>query len=145
MPEIDFAALGPLHLGTISKTQFSMLTPQLIDIAKLNSRAADETSIVLFGIESHVCVLQTAVELLQRRFSVHVLADGVSSCNREEVPIALEYIRRAGGHVLTSECVAFQLMRDSSDPLFKSFATVIKEEKELTKTALEQLTVCSDH
>ena len=129
VPEIDLKGLGPLHLGTFAKTRFSMLTPQVIDIARLDARPARETSIVLFGIEvrwlpsgavdpshlpsvqSHVCVLQTALELLDRKFAVHVLADGVSSCNKEEVSIALEYIRRAGGHVSTSESVAFLLMR----------------------------------
>ena len=51
MPEIDLASLGPLHLGTVAKTRFSMLTPQVIDIASLYARPARETSIVLFGIE----------------------------------------------------------------------------------------------
>jgi hypothetical protein len=62
VPEIDLAALGPLHLGTVSKTRFSMLTPQLIDIARLNSQAAGETSIVLFGIE--VRRLHSAIAIL---------------------------------------------------------------------------------
>ena len=42
---------------------------------------------------------------------MYVLADGVSSCNKEEVPLALGRIAQAGGHVTSSESVAFQLMR----------------------------------
>ena len=84
------------------------------------------TSVVLFGIEvslarslllsltsiqSHVCVLQTALDLVESGYDVHVLADGVSSCNKEEVPIALAHIRQVGGYVTTSESAAFQLQR----------------------------------
>lgn len=58
-------------------------------------------------------MLQTALDLLDLGYPVHVLADGVSSCNREEVPIALERIRQAGGLVTTSESAAFQLQRTS--------------------------------
>jgi nicotinamidase-related amidase len=57
-----------------------------------------------------VCVLQTALDLLQREYEVHVLADGVSSCNKEEVPWALERMRQAGAQITTSESIAFQLM-----------------------------------
>ena len=45
-------------------------------------------AVVLFGIESHVCVLQTALEMVEN-FDVYVLVDGVSSTNKEEVAIAL--------------------------------------------------------
>src|ERR1700722_5464032 len=61
--------------------------------------------------QSHVCVLQTALDLLGCGYAVYVLADGVSSCNKEEVPLALGRIAQAGGHVTISESVAFQLMR----------------------------------
>lgn len=69
--------------------------------------------LTLISFKAHVCVLQTALDLLDLGYPVHVLADGVSSCNREEVPIALERIRQAGGLVTTSESAAFQLQRTS--------------------------------
>lgn len=56
----------------------------------------DTKSVVLFGIESHVCVLQTAFDCLDKGIDVHVLADGVSSCNDDEVGIALKVSERAG-------------------------------------------------
>lgn len=59
-------------------------------------------------------MLQTALDLLEQNYDVHVLADGVSSVNREEVPIALARIRQAGGCVTTSESAAFQLQRKSA-------------------------------
>jgi Isochorismatase family len=68
------------------------------------------TSIAIVGIESHVCVLQTTLDLLKAGHKVYVLADGVSSCNREEIPVALERMRQAGAFVSTSESFVLSLL-----------------------------------
>jgi nicotinamidase-related amidase len=133
---INSLQLGPLHLGTIHKSLFSMVTPEVKAILSTNSHCK---SVLLLGIESHVCVLQTALDLLELSYNVHVVADGVSSCNQEEVPIALARIRQAGGQVTTSESAAFQLQHDAANPNFKAFSTIIKEEKRPTKKAMEVL------
>lgn len=94
----------------------------------------DIQSVVLFGIEvglmnfwpliarlirrfqSHICVVQTALSLLASGTDVHVLADGVSSINAEEVPVALARMRQAGAQITTSESLLYELMGESNPP-----------------------------
>lgn len=135
VPELSSVPLGQLHLGTIDKTLFSMATPEVKSILEARSIK----SIVLFGIEAHVCVLQSTLDLLQLGYDVYVLADGVSSCNKEEVPLALARMRQAGAQITTSESLLFQLQQDSSNPTFKAFSSAIKAEKETTQSAVQKL------
>ncbi|KAI0260931.1 Isochorismatase hydrolase [Gloeopeniophorella convolvens] len=131
----NFAELGALHLGTIDKTLFSMATSEVLALIEKHNLK----SLVLVGIESHICVLQSTLDLLERGYDVHILADGVSSCNKEEVPWALERMRQAGAQITTSESLLFQLQITSATPSFKAFAQVIKEEKDTTSQTLQTL------
>ncbi|KAG8798188.1 hypothetical protein FRC16_007767, partial [Serendipita sp. 398] len=138
--ELDLGKLGDLHslvsfhflrpavvkAGTFPKTKFSMVIPEVQ--SKLQELGTQ--SVVIFGIESHVCVFQTVLELLEAGYSVHVVADAVSSCNKEEVPLALASLRQAGAVITTSESLAFQLMGDANSPSFKEFSALVKAEKQ---------------
>ncbi|KAF8211497.1 Isochorismatase-like protein [Mycena galopus ATCC 62051] len=137
-PAVNLDSLGDLHVGTFDKTLFSMLTTEVL--AFLDTRPGIK-SVVLMGIESHICMLQTALGLVAHpaKYTTYVLADAVSSSNPAEVPLALAQMRAAGVIVTTSESLGFQLVRDASVPEFKAFSTVIKEEKEATAKAVEAL------
>ncbi|KAF7353094.1 hypothetical protein MVEN_01277400 [Mycena venus] len=137
-PAVILDSLGALHVGTYDKTLFSMLTTEVLDV--LGTRPAIK-SIVLMGIESHICILQTALALLAHpaKYTTYVLADAVSSSNPAEVPLALAQMRAAGVIVTTSESIGFQLIRDASAPEFKAFSNIIKEEKHATSKAVEAL------
>ncbi|KAJ7781613.1 Isochorismatase hydrolase [Mycena metata] len=141
-PAVNLESLGSLHVATYDKTLFSMLTPEVL--AFLESRPHIK-SIVLMGIESHICILQTALELAAHptKYKTYVLADAVSSANRAEVPLALYRIsaqmRAANITVTTSESLGFQLLRDASRTEFKAFSNIIKEEKDATAKAVEAL------
>lgn len=81
----------------LDKSLFSMCLPELLQTLPPNS------SVAIVGIESHICVTQTTLDLLQHGHRVYVMADGVSSCNKEEVPIALRRLAAAGATITTSE------------------------------------------
>ncbi|MCJ1358766.1 MAG: hypothetical protein MMC33_008766 [Icmadophila ericetorum] len=116
------------------KTAFSMWVPE---IQSALSPGPHEVAIV--GIESHICVTQTTLDLLANGHKVYILADGVSSCNKEEVPIALRRLAREGAVVTTSESFLYECMGDAGIAEFKGIAKLVKETKESTNEALQTL------
>lgn len=78
-------------LYTIDKTAFSMLVPELR--YTLAERAQIPYQVAIVGIETHICVTQTALDLLSDGHRVYVLTDGVSSCNGGERGVALNRLR----------------------------------------------------
>jgi isochorismate hydrolase len=78
-----------------------------------NLNATGPLSCIIVGIESHICVTQTTIDLLRAGHKVYVIADGVSSCNKEEVPIALARLRHEGAVITTSESFIYEFMGDA--------------------------------
>jgi isochorismate hydrolase len=97
------------------------------------------SEVVIVGIESHICVTQTALDLLAIGHKVYILADAVSSCNKEEVPLALARLRAEGAVVTTSESFLYECMGDAAIPEFKSIASIVKETGQDTKKSLQTL------
>jgi len=95
--------------------------------------------VIVIGIESHICVLQTTLDLLEKGHKVYVLSDGVSSCNKEEIPIALRRLAKEGAVITTSESILYECMGDASIPEFRSMAKLVKESKQSTTRALQAL------
>ena len=95
--------------------------------------------VAIVGIEAHICVTQTALDLLAEGHQVYLMADGVSSCNDGEVGIALQRLAQAGARVTTSESWLYEVMGDASIPEFKSIAGLVKETREKTREAVQSL------
>ncbi|CAH0716912.1 unnamed protein product, partial [Brenthis ino] len=112
--KIDDAAL------VFEKTKFSMFTPELQE--KLKKDVPNLGSVVLFGIEAHVCIEQTVIDLLNEDIAVHVLADGVSSRSLMDRGLALQRLQSIGCFVGTSENVLFKLLKDKNHPVFKQIS-----------------------
>ena len=114
-----------------------MLIPSLREA--LVAASPNPYQIALVGIESHICVTQTALDLLAEGHQVYVLTDGVSSCNQHERTVALRRLAREGVIVTTSESWLYECMGDAGISEFKAIAGLVKETKESTRDAVETL------
>lgn len=117
-----------------------MYTPSLASLFS-SSPSIIPTHIALVGIESHICVTQTCLALLKKHpeTKIYVIADGVSSCNKEEIPVALARLRQEGVTVTTSEGWMYECMGDAGIPEFREVVRIVKETGEGTREALRAL------
>ena len=121
--EIDIS-----HASIVSpKTLFSMVLPNVKGFLK----SSDIKDVVLYGIESQVCITQTALDLLSENINVHILADGISSINYGESKVAINRLREYCD-ISTSETVIFQLLKDAAHPKFKEASDLVKKFKHET-------------
>lgn len=85
-------------------------------------------SVILMGIESHICLEQTAMDLLQmNKFNVHVVADCALSRTLEDRALALSRLEKMGCMITSSENVIFKLIRDKNHPSFNVIRKLIAE------------------
>jgi nicotinamidase-related amidase len=88
--------------------------------------ALDIEAAVLCGIESHVCVFQTAMDILHQGRKVHVIADAVSSRTEENRQIGLSRMAAADVIISSTEMFLFELLRSAEHPKFKELAALIR-------------------
>lgn len=110
-----------LRASTRAKTTFSMY-PTFADEEKT---FGDHHIIV--GIESHVCVVQTVLDLLTRDKKVFVCVDAVSSIRLEDRAVALRRMERAGAILTCTESVVFELLGDAAHPGFRGASAAVRE------------------
>jgi len=113
-----FTAFSP-----IEKNTFSCLDEPVFAFHLGNS---GKTNVLICGIESHVCVLQTAVDLKESGYHPIVIADCISSRNPEEKQIALNRFLLEGIRISTVESILFELTRSSGTEEFKAISKLIK-------------------
>ena len=107
----------------IEKRNFSCCD-ELLVIDKLKETGAE--NVIICGIESHVCVLQTAVDLKEGGLTPIVVMDCVSSRTKENIEWAKERFRHEGIMMVSYESVLFELTRTSSAPEFKAISKLVK-------------------
>jgi nicotinamidase-related amidase len=89
-------------------------------------RAASASDVILCGIETHVCVCQTCLDLLREGFRVFAVADAVSSRTPENQRLGLERMREAGAIVVSTEMVLFELLGQAGTAEFKQVQALVK-------------------
>jgi nicotinamidase-related amidase len=118
----ELAAAIP-NFAPIEKMTFSACgAPAVMDA--LNDR--DETDVILCGLEAHVCVTQTCLDLLDRGYAPFVVADAVSSRTPENARLGLERMRHAGAVVVSTEMVLFELAERAGTEEFKQILSLVK-------------------
>jgi nicotinamidase-related amidase len=90
--------------------------------------AQDEgrASVVIAGCEAHVCLMQTALELLEEEFDVWVVTDACSSRTERNRDAAFDRLAGAGAELITTEMVVFEWLRSADHPAFKQAQALIK-------------------
>ena len=109
--------------NVLEKTSFSALATDTIK-AKLES--LNRMRVVLTGIETHICVYQTARALLDAGYEVYVVKNACSSRSSKDYRTALELMRDYGAKLTCVETVLFELLGSSKHPNFKEIQALIK-------------------
>jgi nicotinamidase-related amidase len=88
--------------------------------------ASPRETIVIAGCEAHVCLLQTALDLLEDEFDVWVVTDACSSRTERNRDAAFDRLAGAGAELVTTEMVAFEWLRTAENPQFREIQALIK-------------------
>jgi nicotinamidase-related amidase len=122
VPEI--ASLLP-ETDAIDKDRFSCFGSDMF-CSLLKRLPGNRNTLLLCGMESHICVMQTALAALREGYIVHVASDAVSSRTEWNWKIGLERMRAAGAVISSTEMMIYELMRASSSPAFKEMLPHLK-------------------
>jgi nicotinamidase-related amidase len=110
----------------VEKMDFSCYANQefLSSFKKLNKK-----HVIVSGIESHVCVLQTVLDMLADGYHVHVVSDMVCSRYKSDWKTAMDYMAQAGAVITTTEITVFQLLQKAGTPEFKAVSPMFKNKE----------------
>ena len=108
--------------NTIAKMQFSAVTAETAQIIEKSQRP----TILLCGIEAHVCVLQSALDLRERSHNVFLAVDAIASRREIDKTIALERMKAVGVTLCTAESAVFELLGSAEHAAFKTLLPFIK-------------------
>lgn len=122
VPEIA-AALPAHHSAALNKMCFSCIGQPDIAAAV---RAAGRRQILLCGVETHICVSQTALDLAAAGYQVHVAADAVSARTLEKHKLGMERIRDSAILPCAAEAAVYELLREAGTPEFKAILKLVK-------------------
>ncbi len=121
--EPEIVELLPDNILRFEKTCFSCTgARQFLKHLKEDGRK----QVILVGIEAHVCVLQTAIQLIAEGYHVFVVADGICSRQRDNYEASLNRMSRAGVTICNTESVLFEWLRDAKHEHFKKLSHLVR-------------------
>ena len=122
-PTIEEVAQLLTDIEPINKESFSCCLNDQFN-QKLNS--LNKEQIILCGIETHICVYQTAADLFSQGKDVTIACDAVSSRTQQNKQIAIDAMRKIGIKISSTEMLLFELLKSASHPQFRTIAKLIK-------------------
>jgi nicotinamidase-related amidase len=125
----DNSEVPQIAVPTFEKKLFSMMTPEVK--SHLSVTQPGVKSFILFGIEAHVCVQQTALDLLEEGYDVHVVVDAVSSQSSFDRELALTRMAQSGAFLTTAQSTAFMLMGTAEHANFKEVSKMIVKQGQI--------------
>lgn len=111
---------------TFEKTTFSAFREEKFREAISDTGNVNRRQIILAGVEAHVCVLQTAMDLLDSDYDVFLVSDAVSSRSPASVAAAQSRFVAAGGQWITTEMAVFEWLEKAGTPEFKALSALVK-------------------
>src|SRR5438874_2219182 len=109
----------------IDKQMFSCFGSDVF-CSLLKRLPGNRTTLLLCGMESHICVMQTALGALREGYLVHIASDAVSSRTEWNWKIGLDRMRSAGAIISSTEMMMYELLRSSGVPAFKELLPYLK-------------------
>jgi len=111
------------HIQPIEKVEFNCLGSEKFKESLTQLKAK---TLIITGIEAHICVSQTAIEGLSNGYRVCVIGDAVSSRSLEDKAISLERMRQCGVTIASTEMIIYELLKKAATPEFKKALILIK-------------------
>ena len=112
-----------INYSLFEKTTFSCFEDSNI---KSQIKTAKKKQILICGIETHICVLQTALDLINEGFSVFLVSDATGARTKYSHELGIQRMEVNGAHILNTEMVLFELLRDSKHENFKELSQLIR-------------------
>ncbi|MDG2408934.1 MAG: isochorismatase family protein [Pirellulales bacterium] len=116
--------LKPHIQGALAKIAFSCAEVEPL-VADLEARLLPK--LLLVGLETHICVQQTALDMLARGYDVYLAADAMSARGRVDHRIALDRVAAAGGVITTTESILFEWCQIAQGPAFEQLKPLVRQ------------------
>ena len=126
---------NPLKLGKtipeiLPKTRFKKIEKMVFSLANIQDflnelKNKKITNLIVCGIETHICIQQTALDCLQKGFEVILISDAMGSRNRVDHEIALQRMNQSGAILTTTESIIFELCKTADRKEFKEIRNII--------------------
>lgn len=121
--EPEIVEILPKDTQRFEKTCFSCSgADNFMEQLKISGRK----QVILLGLEAHVCVLQTAIDLVKEGYTVFVVMDGICSRHRENYEASLQRMSQSGVINCNAESVLFEWLRDSTHEHFKTLSSLVR-------------------